>query len=166
MTADALQITTQSAEHTQALGRCIGELLNGEEVIALIGPLGAGKTQLVKGIVAGAGRADPASVTSPTFTLVNEYPGRPHLFHIDAYRLTGGGELAALGFDEMASPDSSVMIEWADRVAVVLPEDLLTIRIDPTGQTNRNVALQAAGPVARRLLVGIQSHVGGTKQSD
>ena len=122
---------------------------------SLIGPLGAGKTQLVKGIAAGNGQTDPTQVTSPSFVLVKEYPGRRYLYHVDAYRLKGGHDLDALGLDEMISPESAVVIEWADRVEDALPEDRLTIRIEPTGDTSRSFVLDAGGPFAQRLLMDV-----------
>ncbi|MFQ5490052.1 MAG: tRNA (adenosine(37)-N6)-threonylcarbamoyltransferase complex ATPase subunit type 1 TsaE [Phycisphaerae bacterium] len=145
-------VTTTSPDATRAFGRRLGQSLAGREVIALIGPLGAGKTQLVKGIAAGLGWADPGEVTSPTFVLVNEYPGRLHLYHIDAYRLSGGAGLEALGIDEMVADDSAVVVEWADKVADVLPEDRLTIRLEPTGENSRRLVFQASGLESRRLL--------------
>ena len=151
MSAPPLVVNTDSPEQTRALGERIGSLLVGGEVIALIGPLGAGKTQLVKGIAAGNGQTDPTQVTSPSFVLVKEYPGRRYLYHLDAYRLKGGHDLDALGLDEMIGPDSAVAIEWADRVEDALPEDRLTIHIKPTGDTSRVFVLQAGGPSAQRL---------------
>ena len=152
MSAATFSVNTDSPEQTLALGRRIGTLLAGGEVIALIGPLGAGKTQLVKGIAAGNGQTDPTQVTSPSFVLVKEYPGRRYLYHVDAYRLKGGHDLDALGLDEMISPESAVVIEWADRVEDALPGDRLTIRIVPTGDTTRSFGLGAGGPSAHRLL--------------
>lgn len=145
------QITTSSANQTRRLGRRLGELLTGGQVIALIGPLGAGKTQLVKGIAGGLGWADPHEVTSPTFVLVNEYVGRLHLYHIDAYRLAGSPALEALGFDEMIAAESAVVIEWADKVTEALPDDRLTIRIHPTAQTVRRFTLSGSGPLSQTL---------------
>ena len=152
MSAATFSVNTDSPEQTRAFGQRLGSLLTGGEVIALIGPLGAGKTQLVKGIAAGNGRTDPARVTSPTFVLVNEYPGRCYLYHVDAYRLSSGAELDALGLDEMISPESVVVIEWADRVQDALPEDHLVIRIVPTADTSRRMSLEPVGPASTRLL--------------
>ncbi len=151
MTADRLCITTNSPDETRALGERLGALLQGGEVIALVGPLGAGKTQLVKGLAAGNGPTDPAAVTSPTFVLVNEHPGRLYLYHLDAYRLTDAREFEALGVEEMVSPESVVVIEWADRVEGSLPPERLTIRIEPTGETSRRFTIDATGQGATRL---------------
>ncbi len=143
---------TSSPEQTRALGKGLGRSLAGGLTVALLGPLGAGKTQLVKGIAEGNGAADPSKVTSPTFTLINEYAGRLTLFHIDAYRLKGSVELLALGFDELVRPDSAVVVEWADRVTAALPEDLLRIELTPTGKTQRRFDASASGRIAERCL--------------
>ena len=161
--ARSVEIETSSAEATRVLGQRLGGLLTGGEVLALIGPLGAGKTQLVKGIAAGLGWEDAGGVTSPTFVLVNEYFGRLHLYHIDAYRLGGGGDLEALGFDEMVAGDSAVVVEWADKVAGVLPEDRLTICMEPTGENSRQLVLNAQGPESRRLIHGLSRAIGVDK---
>ncbi|MCH7813365.1 MAG: tRNA (adenosine(37)-N6)-threonylcarbamoyltransferase complex ATPase subunit type 1 TsaE [Planctomycetes bacterium] len=145
-------IETDSPEATRALGRRLGEALRGGEVIALIGALGAGKTQLVKGIAAGNGGTDPSLVTSPTFTLVNEYTGRVYLYHLDAYRLSSGAELAALGLDEMMRDDAAVVIEWADRALGALPRDRLTIRLEATGAESRRLTFESATSVGHGLV--------------
>jgi tRNA threonylcarbamoyladenosine biosynthesis protein TsaE len=158
VSAATTDLTTNSPQETRDLGQRLGARLTGGEVIALIGPLGAGKTELVKGLAAGNAQTDPALVTSPTFVLVNEYPGPRHLYHLDAYRLNGGAELEALGFDEMVSPDSVAVIEWADRVEDALPEDRLDITIEPTGDTSRKLTLRASGRLSRRLLREFLAH--------
>ena len=144
---------TSSPEQTRALGMVLGRSLVGRLTMALIGPLGAGKTQLVKGIADGNGTDDPRKVTSPTFTLIHEYPGRLKLLHIDAYRLRGPVELLALGFDELIDPNSAIVIEWADRVAEALPADLMRIEITPTGSTQRRLSVSAEGPIAAQAFL-------------
>ena len=143
---------SHSVEQTRALGARLGRTLTGGEVIALIGPLGAGKTQWVKGLSDGAGVADPEAVNSPTFVLVNEYAGRVYIHHLDAYRLAGPAELNSLGFDEMLDSGSTVVVEWADRVMPVLPADRLTITMEIAGPTERRIRGVAAGPTSRRLI--------------
>jgi tRNA threonylcarbamoyladenosine biosynthesis protein TsaE len=155
VTGSAHVVHTNSVEETRRFGRLIGAALAGGELIALVGPLGAGKTQLVKGLAAGNGEPDASRVTSPTFVLVNEYPGRVCLHHLDAYRLSGGAEFAGLGFEEMISPSSSAVLEWADRVEEVLPADRLTVRFEVTGETSRRLTLDAGGPSSQRLLTAI-----------
>lgn len=148
-------VRTQSPEETLALGTTIGESLVGGMVIGLCGPLGAGKTQLVKGIALGNAVADVRQVTSPTFTLLQEYSGRLTLFHLDAYRLPSPAALAALGFDELIRPDSVVLVEWADRALPVLPTRRLMIRISPVGETERAFEFTPSGEREATWLEGL-----------
>ena len=122
-------ITSHSPEETLELGRRLGARLRGGEVLAICGPLGSGKTHLIKGIAAGAGAEDQASVTSPTFVLVNQYAGRFDLYHIDAYRLDSVDEFERLGVDDFCYPEAVVLIEWADKIEPAL-RGLDPIRID------------------------------------
>jgi len=108
-----------TSEATGALGRWLGRLVLPGDVVLLDGPLGAGKTTLVRSLVEELG-GDPALVASPTFTLMNLYAARLPIAHVDAYRLELPGQLAALGFDEIIE-DGLGVIEWAERVAGVIP---------------------------------------------
>lgn len=113
--------TSHSPQETIKFGQTLGSQLKGGEVIALVGPLGSGKTHLIKGIVQGLGAEDAANeVTSPTFVLVNEYTGRLDIFHIDAYRINSIEEFERIGFDDYCRPDSVVLIEWADKIIEAL----------------------------------------------
>jgi tRNA threonylcarbamoyladenosine biosynthesis protein TsaE len=122
------------------LGATIGRQLRGGEVIALVGPLGSGKTHLIKGIAAGAGAKDRKEVNSPTFVIINEYPGRLRVYHIDAYRIHSPAEFEMLGFDDLLSPESIVVIEWADKVeAVVSQTHPIRIELRHAGRTRRTI---------------------------
>jgi tRNA threonylcarbamoyladenosine biosynthesis protein TsaE len=112
--------TSNSPEQTIELGRKIGASLKGGEVICLIGPLGAGKTHLVKGIAAGVGAENVQRVNSPTFVIVNEYFGRLEVYHIDAYRIEKASDFEMIGFDDFLHPGAVVVIEWANKVREVL----------------------------------------------
>lgn len=148
---------TDSPEATFALGEALGHSLVGGIVIGLIGPLGAGKTQLVKGIAAGNAADKPYSVTSPTFTLIHEYPGRISLYHVDVYRLTAPSELTALGFDELIRPDTAVVVEWADLVRQVMPDDVLWADLAVRGESCRSLDFTAIGDLATRCLDDLTS---------
>jgi len=148
---------TTSVEATLALGAALGRSLMGGLTIGIVGPLGAGKTHLVKGIAAGNGTADPREVTSPTFMLIQEYPGRLRLYHVDAYRLRGSSELIALGFDELVAVNTVVVVEWADRVRSAMPADTLWIEITPIGETTRQLLFRADGPLARQCLAALRA---------
>lgn len=110
-----------SESETREAGRCLAESLRGGEVLSLEGPLGAGKTTFVKGLAEGLGcRSD--EVSSPTFTLVHEYPGaRLPFVHLDLYRLESPEELAALGFDDLLAGRTIAAIEWGDKFPEALP---------------------------------------------
>ncbi len=148
MTNRKIEISTQSAAETIALGRRIGEALKGGEVIALIGNLGTGKTHLIKGIAHGLGVEQDDLVTSPTFVLVNEYfawGGGMQVYHIDAYRLESAAEFEALGVEEYSRPDSVVLVEWADRVWESMASlNPLTIRLFHGGGDVRTITLENA----------------------
>ena len=138
-----IEILSKSVEQTVELGRKIGAGVDcGGQVIALIGQLGSGKTHLIKGIALGLEIAAAQAVTSPTFTLMNEYEGRLTLYHIDAYRLNSVGELAALGFDEICCGPSLVVVEWADRVRSLVDEyNPIQIVLEHKGETQRLIKI-------------------------
>ena len=149
--------STTSVQETIELGRALGQSLVGGLTIGLTGPLGAGKTQLIKGIALGNGLKNDRDVTSPTFTLIHEYPGRLALFHLDAYRLKGSAELQSLGFDELIRNDAAVVVEWADRVLPAMPDDRLWIDIITTGEEQRALTISAVGEIARRCITSFQA---------
>lgn len=114
-------VTAFSEEEMIAAGRGVGELLEAYSVVALCGQLGAGKTHFSKGLVSGLGGDDP--VTSPTFSLINEYrTARLPIFHFDFYRLEDAAELPAIGWDEYLDEEGVVIVEWADKFPELLPE--------------------------------------------
>jgi tRNA threonylcarbamoyladenosine biosynthesis protein TsaE len=129
----------------EAWGRRLGAEAFPGLVIGLIGPLGAGKTTLVRAIVDGAG-GDPSAVTSPTFILIQEYAGRFPIAHLDVYRLKSAQEYLDLGIDELI-PDALFLVEWADRVHDQLPADRLEITLSVTEETTRKVEWEAFGKV-------------------
>jgi tRNA threonylcarbamoyladenosine biosynthesis protein TsaE len=129
-------IHCQSVEETQALGPRLAETLRGGEVVTLTGPLGAGKTTLVKSIAAGLGCTRDL-VNSPTFVVIQEYAGRIPVFHIDAYRLKDSDEFLELGGDELLRSGGVCLIEWAERIEDFLPRELIRITINPTSPDSR-----------------------------
>ncbi len=138
---DAKTYETKSTRGTVGLGRRIGAKLGAGDCVALTGSLGAGKTQLVRGIAQGLGLADGRMVSSPTFVLVQEYPGRVPIHHIDLYRLAdAAAELPSLGIDEMLA-DGAVLIEWAERAGDALP------------CPRTEIAIEVLSPAARRFHV-------------
>ncbi len=132
-------------EATEALGRRLGPLLFPGAVVALVGGLGAGKTHFVRAVAEGLGVTNPAAVTSPTFTLVHEYPARLPVYHFDTYRLNTPAEFVALGTDEYFHGDGVCLIEWADRVTDVLPAERLELRFRVLTGTEREVTITPFG---------------------
>jgi len=138
-------ISTASPQETFEFGDRIGTHLLAGLAIGLVGQLGTGKTALVKGIAKGNGLSEAQRVSSPTFTLVNEYAGRVRVYHLDAYRLGSPGEMVALGLDEMLADDAVVIVEWADRVRSILPEEMVWIEITSTGELCRSFSVRGIG---------------------
>jgi tRNA threonylcarbamoyladenosine biosynthesis protein TsaE len=139
-------VATSSAAGTRRIGRRLGRAAEPGTCLALVGPLGAGKTQLAKGVAEGLGVE--SVVNSPTFIIVNEHAGRLPLFHADAYRLTDADEARQAGVFDERQVSGVTVIEWADRLNGWLPEDRLEVEIDPdpTGRDRRILRWTATGP--------------------
>jgi len=133
---------------TEALGERLAPLLEPGDVVALSGPLGAGKTRWVAGLARGL--EAPAHVRSPTFTLVNEYRGRIRLLHVDLYRLETR-EVADLGLDENLD-QAAIVVEWGEKLPASWWRDCLRIRIELEGESQRRFYVEAEGDRARALL--------------
>jgi tRNA threonylcarbamoyladenosine biosynthesis protein TsaE len=151
-----MTIVTHSPEETLLVGRRLGERLAAGSVLALFGPLGAGKTVLTKGLAEGLGVPDSREVTSPTFVLIHEYQGRLPVYHIDAYRLGGVADAEALGTDELFFDDGACIVEWADRIAEALPPERLDIRLEHAGEQDRRLAFEPRGARYERIVEGLE----------
>ncbi len=143
--AAALILKSVGPQDTFEIGRALGRLLRGGEVLALSGPLGAGKTQLVKGVAAGLDVPADEPVVSPTFVLVREYAGRLRLWHLDTYRLGDVEELWSLGWDELLDAGGVVAVEWADRVAPAMPPEAWWVHLSHKGPQERGLRLVLPG---------------------
>ncbi|MEB2343249.1 MAG: tRNA (adenosine(37)-N6)-threonylcarbamoyltransferase complex ATPase subunit type 1 TsaE [Deltaproteobacteria bacterium] len=147
----------ESRRAASALGAAIDAVLadaGGPLVVALIGPLGAGKTEWVRGLAEGLG-VDPALVASPTFVIASEYPGRRRLAHVDLYRIGSEAELEAAGFLDLLVPGTVVAVEWADRFPASLPADRIEVRITRPAQGGpeaREIELRATGEQAWKAI--------------
>lgn len=142
---------TDSPQGTRALGRALGAAALPGTLVALIGPLGAGKTEMTKGIAEGL---DVRSVVnSPTFILMNEHAGRLPLFHIDAYRLADPEEALVAGLFDERQADGVTVVEWADRLLAVLPAERLEVTLtpDPDGGDGRALEWHATDAEHARL---------------
>ena len=141
-----------SLQHTEQIGQAIGHVLRGGETIALYGPLGAGKTALVRGIAQGLG-ASPATVTSPTFVVIHEYDqGRLPLAHMDLYRIRSPRDLESTGLIEYFSGQTVTVIEWADKGLAALPQDRIEITLNHRAIRSRMIQLRATGPKSNEIL--------------
>ena len=146
------ELISTSHQHTDRLGQAIGCVLRGGETIALYGPLGAGKTALVRGIAQGLG-ASPATVTSPTFVVIHEYDqGRLPLAHVDLYRIRTPHELESTGLIEYFSGQTVTAIEWADKGLAALPQDRIEITLDHRTPQSRTVQFRATGPQSDEII--------------
>ncbi|HJT19635.1 MAG TPA: tRNA (adenosine(37)-N6)-threonylcarbamoyltransferase complex ATPase subunit type 1 TsaE [Nitrospira sp.] len=155
---------SSSLEETDRLGRLIGRSLHGGETLALFGPLGSGKTALVRGIAAGLG-APPSDVSSPTFVLIHEYRGRLPLAHVDLYRLESPSDLESTGLTEYLSGPTVTAIEWAVKGMSWLPDDRLEIELCHVATESRRISLRANGPVSGTVLSEIERRVRRTRLS-
>ena len=140
-----MQITTHSADETQALGQKLASRLAPGDVIAYFGDLGAGKTAFTRGLAQGLGITDP--VTSPTYTIVNEYlSGRIPLFHFDRYRLSSSDELFDIGWEDYLSRGGVCAVEWSENVEDALQDAIrVTIEKDADEPDTRHITI-TGGP--------------------
>ena len=140
-----MQITTHSADETQALGQKLASRLAPGDVIAYFGDLGAGKTAFTRGLAQGLGITDP--VTSPTYTIVNEYlSGRVPLFHFDMYRLSSSDELFDIGWEDYLSRGGVCAVEWSENVEDALQDAIrVTIEKDADEPDTRHITI-TGGP--------------------
>ena len=147
------QRVSHSPEETQALGRALGAVLAAGDVVALIGPLGAGKTAFAQGVARGLGVPPDARVASPTFTIVNEHQGRLTLYHVDLYRIGDASELDEIGLYEYLNGAGVCVVEWFDRVPEAQPHDRLELLFAPgAGDDDRVLVARAHGPAAAARL--------------
>jgi tRNA threonylcarbamoyladenosine biosynthesis protein TsaE len=148
-----LCIHSRSAAETQRLGERLGALLRGGDVVLLSGALGAGKTCFVQGLARGLAVPPAVAVTSPTFVLAAEYPGRVWLRHADFYRVESYARLLDAGFDDLAAPDGVLVVEWPERFPEALPAERLELRIEPGAESEaREIHVAARGARAQELL--------------
>jgi tRNA threonylcarbamoyladenosine biosynthesis protein TsaE len=134
---------TASEEETIELGKRLAAGLGPRAAILLIGNLGAGKTTLAKGIVAGLGAAGIDEVSSPTFTLIHEYGDGGRVYHIDLYRLETAAEVATLGLDEIFDREAVVLVEWGERFPALMPPARIEVRLRALDEDRREIVVES-----------------------
>jgi len=150
-------VQTKSSAETIRIGKSIGSRLLPGDVVALVGELGAGKTQFIKGMAMGVGVGKPTYISSPSFTLINEYPGRIPFYHIDLFRLGWEKDAEELGLDDYFQGEGVTAIEWADKIPSLLPKEMLLIHIAYTGKNTRSLEITGKGTRYLNLVDQIQS---------
>jgi tRNA threonylcarbamoyladenosine biosynthesis protein TsaE len=150
-------------QETQKLGKTIGQWIKLPLVIGLSGDLGSGKTAFVQGLAEGLEVPDEYYITSPTFTLVNEYPGRFPLIHIDLYRLDGIHDFEDIGLDELIYDQAVIVIEWAEKMSHQLPDDHLAMTFEITNDNGRKISLNAVGHSIVNLTKPLDESILGMK---
>jgi len=148
------RVRTTSAAETIALGERLGRVAEPGDLVCLWGDLGAGKTQVAKGVARGLEIKD--TVNSPTFILMNEYAGRLPLFHVDLYRLADAADALAGGVVDDRQIDGITVVEWPDRMGDVLPAGRLDVRIEGSGDEAREIDVVATDPRFDRLVEAVR----------
>ena len=160
--AHSMEFISHSAEQTRRVGMRLGSLLTEGDLICLIGDLGAGKTTFVQGVAAGWGSLDP--VSSPTFVIVNVYRRSEgtsqRLYHLDAYRLSSAAEAEDLDLEEMIE-SGPLVVEWAERIQAVLPDEYLWIRLRYVDEGQRDLLFTARGQRYQKMLAFIRRQLYG-----
>lgn len=156
----SLEFISRSPEQTRRVGMRLGALLAPGDLVCLDGDLGSGKTTLMQGIAIGWGSLDP--VSSPTFVLINVYrgPRAARLYHMDAYRISGYEEAEELDVETMLA-QGPLVIEWADRVQPVLPEERIWVHLSWISDEQRDLVFSAKDPHHQELLVDLRHHLFG-----
>jgi len=157
--AAKMTVISRNPEETFLIGKIIGQTLMEKDVVALIGDLGTGKTCLAQGIARGLGVPEEYQVTSPSFTLINEYQGRMMLYHFDLYRISRAREIDDMGYEEYIFGGGVSVIEWADRAEDILPDDTLFVSINYIDEYERNIII--SGQKKRMAVVSEELGNGG-----
>lgn len=147
-----LRITTGTPGETEALGVSLGSLLQPGSFLALQGDLGGGKTCLTRGVVAALAPQSNALVASPTYAIMNCYPGTTPVYHFDFYRLAGDDDIAELGFEDFFYGDGVCVVEWSERLVELMPDDVLTLLFEHAGDDRRTITITSSGQKSDSVL--------------
>ena len=155
-----IEIISVSAEQTWEIARFIGGKLKKGDILALSGELGSGKTCFTGGLARGLGVNEKYQITSPTFTLINEYPARFKLYHFDVYRLNGYSEFEDLGYEEYFCSDGIVVIEWAEKIVQILPANTFFISFEYLDENRRKIIIKGLKSRLNELAIDTKMEVG------
>jgi tRNA threonylcarbamoyladenosine biosynthesis protein TsaE len=147
-----VNLFTRSPIETEFIGRQLGTLLNKGAFVALFGDLGGGKTCFTRGIVAAVAPESSHLVASPTFAIMNEYPGVVPVYHFDFYRLSTGYEIAELGFDDYFLSEGICIAEWSERLGIMVPDDHIKVIFEHAGGDCRKIIIVAGGANSQSLI--------------
>jgi len=143
--SDFVIVKTDSPEETEEVGKLLGMHLGPGDVISLIGELGSGKTCFTRGIAFGLGIGETVPIVSPTFTLINEYPGKTPLFHFDLYRIEDKGRIFDLGYQEYFYGKGVAVIEWGEKATHLLPDEYCLILFSSAFDEKREIKIKGHG---------------------
>lgn len=149
--SSATYVTTSERE-TISLGRKLGGVLSQGDVVGLVGELGSGKTRFAKGLAIGLGVSPDTVITSPSFTLVNEYEGKSPFYHMDFYRLDNLPDVWSIGLEEYLSHEAVVAMEWADRWPGILPERTVMVKLILMDDQRREITLSGQHPRSLEII--------------
>jgi tRNA threonylcarbamoyladenosine biosynthesis protein TsaE len=152
-----MEIISESVLKTQDIGKFIARNLNKWDIVCLFGSLGSGKTVLTKGISSGFG-VDKRDVTSPTFVLIRQYQGSLPIYHFDLYRLGCPEDILELGYEEYLFDEGISIIEWADRLGSLLPEEFLKVELRFAGDEKRRLKITGQGPRYKKILESLHEN--------
>jgi tRNA threonylcarbamoyladenosine biosynthesis protein TsaE len=152
-------VTTQSAAETRFMGECLGRVLEPGDVVTLSGDLGAGKTCFAQGVALGLGVDRSLPVTSPTFTILNEYQGRCPFYHFDFYRFRPGEDLRDLGFEEQFAGTGVCLVEWPERLAGSLTPEYLELCITLLDEESRKITVTPHGAEYEQKVASLASGI-------
>lgn len=154
-----VEIISLSHQNTVEIACAIGRQLLDGDVLALSGELGSGKTCFAGGLARGLDLSEKYQITSPTFTLINEYPARYKLYHLDVYRLSDHSEFDNLGCDEYLGVEGIVVIEWAEKIAQFLPVKTIFINFEYIDEGKRKIVIEAPAERLKELIKDIKMEV-------
>jgi tRNA threonylcarbamoyladenosine biosynthesis protein TsaE len=143
--SDFIVVKTDSPEETEEVGKVLGGHLGPGDIVSLIGELGSGKTCFTRGIAFGLGIKKTVSIVSPTFTLINEYPGKTPLFHFDLYRIEDSERIFDLGYHEYFYGNGVAVIEWGEKVTNLLPDEYFLVFFSLAFDESREIKIKGQG---------------------